>query len=80
MYLKVIEVQPQPDYLLHLTYANGEKKEFDVKPYLHKGIFRQLHDPKMFATVTPCFDTIQWANKADIDPETLYEDSIKLND
>lgn len=79
MYLKVTDVQPKPDYILLLTYANGEKKQFDVKPYLDRGIFKALKDPNVFSTVRPCFDSVQWANKADIDPETLYEDSIKVN-
>ena len=34
MYPRVKEVQANPDYTLTLTFANGEVKVFDVKPYL----------------------------------------------
>ncbi|VUZ25685.1 Uncharacterised protein [Acetobacterium wieringae] len=39
MYLAVINVEPLNDYKLLLTFDNGEKRIFDVSPYLDKGIF-----------------------------------------
>lgn len=77
MYLAVIEVKPLEDYKLLLTFENGEKRTFDMKPYLDKGIFRELKDEKIFRTVRVCFDSIEWSNEADIDPEVLYEDSME---
>jgi hypothetical protein len=59
-----------------LTFENGENKIFDVKPYLNLGIFKELKNLEMFNTVRVSFDTIEWQNQADIDPETLYEDSV----
>jgi hypothetical protein len=35
-------VKPQEDYCLLLTFDNGEKRVFDLKPYLEKPVFRQL--------------------------------------
>jgi hypothetical protein len=32
----------------------------------------------MFDSVRPVFDSIEWANGADVDPEVLYEDSIPV--
>lgn len=78
MYLAVKEVKPQADYLLLLTFENGEKRQFDVKPYLHLGIFQELKDEHLFKTVRKSFDTIEWANEADFDPEFLYEKSQKV--
>ena len=40
----VKSVQPQDDYCLLLTFENGEKRIFDVKPYLSKGIFSRLQN------------------------------------
>ncbi|MDQ3393867.1 MAG: DUF2442 domain-containing protein, partial [Bacteroidota bacterium] len=77
MYLAVKDVKPQSDYLLLLTFENGEKRQFDVKPYLHIGIFQELKDESLFKTVRKSFDTIEWANAADFDPEFLYEKSQK---
>lgn len=76
MYLAIIDVKPLQDYKLLLTFENGEKRIFDMKPYLDKGIFRELKDEKIFKTVRVSFDSIEWSNEADIDPEVLYEDSI----
>ena len=77
MYLAVIEVEPLEDYQLLLTFENGEKRIFDMKPYLDKGIFQELKDKKKFRTVRVSFDSIEWGNHADIDPEILYEKSAQ---
>jgi hypothetical protein len=79
MYLAIKEVKTQNDYLLLLSYENGEVRQFDMKPYLDLGIFQELKDPLMFKTVKPCFDSIEWANEADLDPEILYKNSIRIN-
>jgi len=75
MYLAVTEVEPLEDYQLLLTFENGEKRIFDMKPYLEKGVFQELKDEKLFRTVRVSFDSIEWSNHADIDPEVLYEKS-----
>lgn len=76
MYLSVKEVKPLDEYKLLLTFENGEVKLFDMKPYLDKGIFRELKNISLFKSARVNFDTVEWENEADIDPETLYEDSI----
>lgn len=78
MYPAVKEVVPQPNYMLLLTFENGEKRQFDMKPYLDKGIFRELKDINLFYTVRISFDTIEWQNEADLDPEFLYDQSVLL--
>jgi hypothetical protein len=78
MYLAIQNVKPLDNYLLLLTFENGEKRQFDVKPYLDLGIFKELRDLQMFRTVKTCFDTIEWDNKADFDPEVLYQYSVKI--
>jgi len=78
MYLAVKDVMPQDDFLLLLTFENGEKRQFDMKPYLNIGIFIELKDKKMFKTVKTSFDSIEWENEADFDPEILYNNSIKI--
>ena len=51
MHPRVKKVKPNPDYTITLTFANGEKKVFDVTPYLDKGIFKKLKDKKLFNSV-----------------------------
>ena len=78
MYLAVKDVKAIDDYKLILTFENNEIRIFDMKPYLDLGIFKNLKDKSLFNTVKVSFDTIEWSNGADIDPETLYEDSLCL--
>jgi Protein of unknown function (DUF2442) len=80
MYFGVTHVTPLSNYILHLKFTNGEEKVFDMKPYLETGIFKELKDETVFKTVKVNFDTVEWANEADIDPETLYHDSIVIGD
>jgi CTP:phosphocholine cytidylyltransferase-like protein len=77
MYLAVINVKPIEDYQLALTFENGEKRIFDMKPYLDKGIYKELRDESKFKTVRISFDSIEWCNQADIDPEFLYGKSVE---
>jgi hypothetical protein len=76
MYLSVKEVKAMDEYKLLLTFENGETRLFDMNPYLEKGIFRALKDISLFKSVRVNFDTVEWENETDIDPETLYEDSV----
>jgi hypothetical protein len=76
MYKGIINVKPQSDYKLLLTFDNDEIREFDVKPYLNHGIFSELSDVSIFNSVHVSFDSIEWKNGADLDPETLYDESI----
>jgi len=73
MYLPVISVTPIDNYKILLTFGNGEKWQFDMNPFLDKGIFKELKDISIFNTVKVSFDTIEWENEADIDPEILYQ-------
>ena len=74
-YPGVVAVAPLADYRLLLTFDNGERRQFDVRPYLDRGVFAALRDPAVFNSVRVSFDTIQWANGADICPEVLFAES-----
>ena len=76
---RVKAVKPNPDYTLTLTFTNDEIKIFDVKPYLEKGIFRELKNLSIFNSVKPSLGSIQWQNGQDLCPDTLYLDSINRN-
>lgn len=79
MYLAVKKVIPTNDFQLILTFENNETRIFDMSPYLTKGIFKELNDINLFKTVRVSFDSIEWLNEADLDPETLYEDSKEFS-
>ena len=78
MYLSVISVVPTEDYKLILTFENSEQREFDVNPLLGFGRFSELRDKNIFKSVRISFDTVEWVNELDLDPEYLYKKSIPL--
>jgi len=75
---RIINVHPNPDYTITLTFASGEKKVFDVKPYLEIGIFRDLRDKSKFNSVKPFLGSVQWEGGQDFCPDTLYLESKQL--
>jgi hypothetical protein len=77
MYLAVKDVKPLDDYFLLLKFENEEEKLFDVKPYLEIGKFQELKDKTLFKSVKICFDSIEWDNQLDLDPELLYQKSYR---
>lgn len=79
MYFSVIEVKPIEGFKLLLTFENKEKRVFDMSPYLKIGKFSELKKISLFNTVKVKFDSIEWSNNLDLDPEMLYQNSFKLN-
>lgn len=73
---RVKKVRPGKNFTLILVFDNGEKRIFDVKPYLDKGVFRELKNPQFFNSVRPFLGSIQWKNGQDLCPDMLYLDSI----
>ena len=69
----VLEVVPQEDYSVVVTFETGEIKKFDVKPYISGDWYGKLDDVEIFNTVHPCGNTIEWADGQDIAPHELYE-------
>jgi Protein of unknown function (DUF2442) len=78
MYLAVKEVAVGDNYQLIITFENEEIRQLDMNPYLDKGIFKELRDLSIFNSVKISFDTIEWANNADLDPEFVYNYSVRI--
>lgn len=76
---RVTVVKPNSDYTLTLQFTNGETKSFDVRPYLDKGIFRELKDLGNFNAVRPFLGSVQWQTGQDFCPDTLYVDSVPVS-
>ena len=76
---RVKKVTPNSDYTITLIFDNGEKRIFNMNPYLDKGIFKELKDMEIFNSVKPTMGTISWKNGQDLCPDTLYLDSIDAN-
>jgi len=78
MYIPVKSAKPLEGYKLQIRFKNGEERIFDLTPYLTIGKFAELRDISLFNSVTVKFDSIEWANHLDIDPEFLYAHSVTI--
>lgn len=78
MFFSVTKVIPLDNYLLRLTFKNGEEMIFNMKPYLQTGVFKSLKNETIFKSAKVSFDTAEWNNEADIDPETLYHEGVSV--
>ena len=77
---KVTAVTANEDFSIDLRFNDGSVKRFDVKPYLDRGVFKELKDLDYFRQVTVAFGTVQWPHQQDIAPETLYIDGVVINE
>lgn len=91
---KVVDVQPNSDFTLTLTFDNGEVRLYDVKPLLQKGtVFESLLNFDNFKRVyiddchcvawdkDPSIDSgVVWSNKVDLCSDECYLDSVPVNE
>ena len=75
---RVEKVVPNDDYTINIVFDNEEEKVFDVKPYLDKGIFKELKDPNVFKSVRTFMGSVQWRHGQDFCPDTLYQSSNRI--
>jgi hypothetical protein len=73
---KVVGVRALDEYRLELNFGTGERRIFDAKPYLERGIFKELKDPAYFRSVQLAYGSVAWPNEQDFSPETLYLESL----
>lgn len=69
--VKVCNVEAKDDYILLVKLSNGKEGYFDVKPYLEKGIFKELKDKNLFNSVRLAFGGVSWPNQQDFSADTI---------
>jgi hypothetical protein len=67
----VIHFEIPSDHRIKAALSNGNKGIFDAKPWLDKGIFKELKDYKYFKRSGIELGTITWPNEQDFIPETI---------
>lgn len=65
---KVKSMEVLEDYQLKITFDSGELRQFDVKPYLNRGVFTRLQDQSFFKLAYVQWDTVCWPGELDIAP------------
>lgn len=72
--LHVIDAMYLEDYLIRITFNDGQIKVVDFQPYVKRnGVFSLLKDKTFFRSFFIDLNTICWPNGADVAPERLYE-------
>lgn len=71
-------VVPMNDFMLRVSFDNGETKMFDVKPYIRGNWYGELSNPTYFKSVFANGYTVEWANGQDICPDELYYNSTTV--
>ena len=74
--LDVVKVEARADYTLHLEFENGEKRIFDMAPYMDRKPFIRLKGSPLFKLASVDYGTVVWPGDIDISPETLYDRSL----
>ena len=68
-------IETTDDFCLELHYANGEVREFDMKPLLLLKPWTKINSLAYFKEAKIFYNTVVWPGEIDIAPETLYLDS-----
>lgn len=71
----VKSVKAQEDYCLLLTFENGDKRVFDLNPYLEKPVFKRLKNVTLFKTARVVSGSVEWQGEIDLSYDTLYLES-----
>ena len=89
---KIVGVVPNDDFTLTISFDNGEKRLFDMRPIFRKGTvfepFIQLENfRRVYVDDTHCISwdidpnidsNKVWSNKVDLCPDSCYIDSVPL--
>lgn len=78
--IEVEYVEVTGDFGLLLTFSGGERRRFDMRPYLRYPVFRRLENTGYFSLARVDYGTVTWPGDIDIAPETLYAHSVPLTD
>ena len=62
-----------------MELENGKKGIFDLRPYLDKGVFRELRNIHYSNQVDIFLGAVTWPNEQDIAPETLLDEMVSLD-
>ena len=71
--LKVTKAEYMHDYVLLLTFSNGEVRKVDFLPMSQKGICVKLQDKNYFRNFRLDPFSVDWSNEIGFAPEYLYE-------
>jgi hypothetical protein len=75
----ITTVTANDDWTLDISFANGKRRRFDVKPLLASEAFSPLADINLFKSIRNRGYFIEWENEADLSADTLYLEGTPLS-
>jgi hypothetical protein len=75
---RVAAITAVESHAVVLRFTNGEQRRLDVQPYLACAVFQRLREPAFFALATADHGTVTWPGGIDLDPDSVYLDSVPL--
>ena len=73
---RAVKVKPLQNYLILISFDNGEKRVYNCYPLLEDKLFSGLRDVNFFNTVhIDEMGLVCWSDSTDIEPNELYENS-----
>ena len=73
---QVTRLTPHANHCLLLEFSNGERRLFDLTPWLDKGVFRMLRDSPEFTQARLVDGSVEWPGEIDLSYDTLYVRSV----
>ena len=68
----VRRVYPVEDFTIEVEFETGERRLFDMTPYLHRGVFVRLQDRSVFRSARVVAGSVEWPGGIDLSYDTLY--------
>lgn len=75
---KIVSVKAIASHRLDVAFANGERRIFDLAPYLDHGVFQQLRDERLFRAVRVVSGSVEWPGEIDLSYDSVYLESMPV--
>jgi hypothetical protein len=69
--MRIVELRPQPNWILSIVADDGRIGRFAVRPYLEYEAFEDLRDPGEFKKVLNGGYFVEWECGADLSVDTI---------
>lgn len=69
--MRIAEIRPQANWMLHIVSEEGLVGYFDVAPYLEYEAFKDLRNPSEFMKVMNGGYYVEWECGADLSADTI---------
>jgi Protein of unknown function (DUF2442) len=79
---KIVTVVAEPETGTVLaTFANDERRRYDLTPLLSKGVFRRLQQEEAFVAVrVDEMGGVEWDAGPDLSRDTIYLDGVPVHE